>query len=256
MKIWIVSDLHMEFRNPFVHTFMPGDADVAVCAGDVMTKGVVPTIQWLAETIARHITVVFVAGNHEFYSASLSEGIRDGRESAARFPNIHFLENQTVDIGDVRFIGCTLWTDFRLGGRDPTFAMEDVGKGMNDYRRIKYSKRPFRKLKPIDTLRTHHESKAFIASELAQSEDKTAVVVTHHAPSIRSIPSWFRDDAVVSAYASSLEPLILEAQPALWIHGHVHQRIEYRIGGTLVVSNPRGYPGQRTGFDPDFVIEV
>jgi len=255
MKIWIASDLHLEFGNPFVPT-MPGDADVIVCAGDVLTKGVVPTIQWFAETIARHIPVVVVAGNHEFYSASLEEGIRDGREFAARFPNIHFLENQSVDIGEVRFIGCTLWTDFRLGGRDPTFAMEDVAKGMNDYRRIKFQKRPFKKLKPIHTLRKHQESKAFIAAELAACTDKTAIVVTHHAPSIRSIASWDRSDPVVSAYASHLEPLILEAQPSLWVHGHVHHRNEYRIGDTLVVSNARGYPGQKTGFDPDFIVEV
>ncbi len=256
MKIWIASDLHLEFGNPFVPTVQPGEADVFVCAGDVWTKGVVPTIQWLAETIALHMPVVLVAGNHEFYSASLNEGIRDGHKVAVRFPNVHFLENQSVDIGDVRFIGCTLWTDFRLGGRDPIFAMEDVAKGMNDYKRIKYEKRPYSKLRPIHTLRKHLESKAFIAAELVACTDKTAVVVTHHAPSIRSIPSWDRDDPVVSAYASHLEPLVLEAQPPLWIHGHVHHRNEYRIGDTMVLSNPRGYPGQKTGFDPNFIIEV
>ncbi len=256
MKLWIASDLHLEFGKPFEHTLLPGDADVFVCAGDVTTKGVLPTIQWFAETIARHIPVVFVAGNHEFYSASLEDGIRDGREFAAQYPNIHFLENQSVDIGEVRFIGCTLWTDFRLGGRDPTFAMEDVAKGMNDYRRIKYQKRPFKKLKPIHTLRKHQESKAFIAAELAACTDKTAVVVTHHAPSIRSVSSWHLNDPVVSAYASHLEPLILDTQPKLWVHGHVHHHNEYRIGETLVLSNPRGYPGEKTGFDPELVVEV
>ncbi|MDX1006612.1 phosphatase [Sinorhizobium medicae] len=255
MKIWIVSDLHLEFGNPFSNT-IPPDADVLVCAGDVLTKGVIPTIQWFADTIASDVPVVFVGGNHEFYGASIKEGIRDGREFAARFSNIHFLENERVDIGEVRFVGCTLWTDFRLGGRDPAFAMEDVAKGMNDYKRIKHSKRPYQKFKPIHALRKHQESRTFIASELSGSEGKTMVVVTHHAPSVRSIPRWGRDDPVVSAYASSLEPLILQTQPALWIHGHIHEHREYRIGDTLVLSNPRGYPGERTGFDPGFTIDV
>lgn len=255
MKIWVLSDLHLEFGNPFLQT-PPTDADVLVCAGDVLTKGVVPSINWFADTFSQSIPVIFVSGNHEYYAASIEQGIRDGRESADRFSNIHFLENEAVDIGHVRFIGSTLWTDFRLGGCDPVFAMEDAAKWMNDYKRIKYSKQPFKKFKPIHALRKHQESRSFIVSELARCEGKTTVVVSHHAPSIRSMPSWDQGDPVAPCYASSLEPLILEAQPSLWIHGHIHSHNEYRIGGTLVVSNPRGYPGEKTGFDPSFVVEV
>lgn len=255
MKIWIVSDLHLEFGEPFLQT-PPDDAEVLVCAGDILTKGNVPTIQWLADTVARVIPVVFVAGNHEYYSGSIQEGVREGREVAGRYSNIHFLENETVDIGHVRFIGSTLWTDFRLGVRDPAFAMDDAAKAMNDYKRIKYSKRPFRKFKPIHALRKHQESQAYIASELRGCEGKTAVVVTHHAPSVRSIPSLYLDDPLVASYASNLESLILETQPSLWVHGHIHCRSQYTIGETLLVSNPRGYPGETTGFEPGLVVEV
>jgi Icc-related predicted phosphoesterase len=255
MKLWLMSDLHLEFGVPFNHS-PPEETDVVVCAGDISTKGIIPSLRWLADTIASDIPIVFVAGNHEFYGGSVQENIRDAREFANVFPNIHFLENEAVDIGDVRFIGGTLWTDFQLFGREAAFAMADAETGMNDYRRIKLTKRPYKKFKPIHAFRKHQETRAFIASSLQEGQGRTTVVVTHHAPSSRSVPAWYRDDPVVACYASHLESLILDAQPALWIHGHLHNRSDYNIGQTRVLSNPRGYPGERTGFDPGLVVEI
>lgn len=255
MKLWIISDLHLEFGQPFLPT-PPNGADVLVCAGDVLDKGLLPSLRWLADTIGRQTPTVFVAGNHEFYGGAIREGIRDAREFVARFSNIHFLENEAVDIGGVRFIGGTLWTDFRLPGREPTFAMADAAKGMNDYKRIKFAKLPYQKFKPIHALRKHQETLIFITSELRGNEGRPTVMVTHHAPSIRSVPSWFREDALTACYASQLEGLILDTQPTLWVHGHLHNRVDYMIGETRVVANPRGYPGENTGFDPAFALEI
>jgi len=74
------------------------------------------------------------------------------------------------------------------------------------------------------------------------------VVVTHHAPSARSLtyqePSWLLD----SAYASNLDHLMGEERVRLWVHGHTHLATDYEVMGTRVVSNPRGYvPGGRDG---------
>jgi hypothetical protein len=141
MKLWVLSDLHLEFGVPFAQQ-APKDADVLVCPGDLLTRGVVPSIEWLASHIEPSLPVVFVAGNHEFYGGSLREGLRDAREAASRYPNLHFLENDAVDISGIRFIGGTLWTDFRLLGGDPQFAMTAAQSGMNDYRKIKNAKVP------------------------------------------------------------------------------------------------------------------
>ncbi|KQV73242.1 metallophosphoesterase [Rhizobium sp. Root1220] len=255
MKLWPISDLHLEFGVPFDHR-LPEGTDVVVCAGDVTTKGIIPSLQWLADNIAPEIPVVCVAGNHEFYGGFVQENIRDARKFANGFPNIHFLENETVDIGNMQFIGGTLWTDFQLFGREAAFAMADAEAGMNDYRRIKFTKRPYKKFKPIHAFRKHQETRNFIAAAMEGSAERTTVVLTHHAPSSRSVPSWYREGSAVACYASHLESLILDAQPALWIHGHLHNRSDYHIGQTRVVSNPRGYPGERTGFDPGFVVEI
>lgn len=255
MKIWIISDLHAEFGGP-VNLTPPDHVDVMVCAGDVLTKGISPSIKWLANNVARVIPVVFVGGNHEFYGASVQESIRDAREIAASYSNIHFLENDAVDIGGVRFVGGSLWTDFRLFGRDPALAMAHAEQGMNDFKRIKFSKLPYRKFKPIHAFRKHQETRDYVASELRRGKERKTVVVTHHAPSSRSIAPEFRDDPLSACYASDLESLIAETQPTLWVHGHVHHRNNYLIQGSRIVSNSRGYPGERTGFDPVFSVEI
>ncbi|MBX5157602.1 phosphatase [Rhizobium sp. NZLR8] len=255
MKLWIISDIHLEFGQPFLQT-PPIDADVLICAGDLGTKGVVPSLQWLADTYANTLPVIFVPGNHEFYFAAIEESIRDAREFAAGFSNIHFLENDAVEIGGVKFIGGTLWTDFRLFGRKPEVSMSYAQSGMNDFKKINFSKAPFRKFKPIDAYRKHVESRDFIAAELCKRTPMPTVVITHHAPSPRSIDPGFRHDPLSACYASDLEDLMWEAGPDLWVHGHVHHRNDYKVGDTRVVSNPRGYPSERTGFDPAFIVEI
>lgn len=255
MKLWIISDLHLEFGQPFVGP-LP-DADVLVCAGDLLTRGIVPSIEWLATNIPSSMPVVFTAGNHEYYRATVLESIRDARLLRDRYPHIHFLENETVDIGDVRFIGATLWTDFRLNGGDPELAMAAAQAGMNDYKKIKFSKLPYQKFKPIHAYRKHHESRAFLKSALLENATaRKTVVLTHHAPLSRSIPAEFQGDPLSACYATNLEDLIVDGQPALWVHGHVHKGVDCRVGGTRVLANPRGYPGEGIGFDPQLVIEI
>jgi hypothetical protein len=46
----------------------------------------------------------------------------------------------------------------------------------------------------------------------------------------------------------------------LWIHGHTHDSFDYRLNGTRVLCNPRGYArdgvNENPMFDPQLVIEV
>lgn len=255
MKAWVISDLHLEFGNAFSEP-TPADVDILICAGDVLTRGIVPSIEWLAANVASSIPAVFVAGNHEYYRAAVQESIKAARSLRDRYPHIHFLENGAVEIGGVRFIGGTLWTDFRVLGGDPAFAMIAAETGMNDYRKIKFSKQPYRRFKPIHAYRMHQETRAFLGSELTENASRRTVVISHHAPSFKSIQQEFRGDPLSACYASDLENLVRESAPQLWVHGHVHRRVDYVVGQTRVISNPRGYPGERSGFDPGLVVEI
>lgn len=255
MRIWVFSDIHLEFGSRFQVT-PPDDIDVIVCAGDVLDKGVVPSIEWLSTFADPAVPVIFVAGNHEFYRSFLVDSIAAAEALRDRYPNVHFLDDRDVVLDDVLFSGATFWTDFRLFGRNPEVSMWAAEKGMNDYKQIRFQKKPFMKFKPIHSFRRHDASIKFLGESLGRGDVRKKVVVTHHAPSPRSISRWFRDDSLSPCYASDCEAFIREAEPDVWVHGHVHQCLDYTLGFTRVVCNPRGYPGEATGFDPGLVIDV
>ena len=82
-------------------------------------------------------------------------------------------------------------------------------------------------------------------------------MITHHAPSPRSIHPRSARDPLMPGYASDLEEVIERFQPALWIHGHVHRAVDFSIGRTRVLANPRGYDREAwVGYRPDLVIEL
>jgi hypothetical protein len=164
------------------------------------------------------------------------------------------LENDKLVIDDVVFLGCTLWTDFKLFG-DPRIAGCQASLEMTDYKRIRVSPE-FRRLRPTDTASIHWRSRNWLKEELAHSKNKK-VVVTHHAPSMRSVAQCHREDIVSAAFASHMDNVVRESGARVWIHGHGHATFDYVIGNTRVVCNPRGYPDEpNSAFIPDLLVEV
>lgn len=256
MKAWILSDIHLEIDPGFDWPGIP-DADVCVCAGDLHDGGVVRSIEWLGEHVAPHMPVIMIPGNHEFYGAAIKEGLEAGYEAARRFHNVHLLDGDVVIFERYRFVGATLWTDFLLNGHAGS-AMFAAREHLADYRRIKRSKTPFKRFSPRESQHLHHLARYHIEEVLSTPSTRPTVVVTHHAPSLMSVPREFLKDALTPAFASNLEAKILEYQPLLWVHGHIHHPSDYRIGNTRVVCNPRGYPGEgcRKFFNPALVVDL
>lgn len=247
MKLHVFSDLHLGFA-PFAPP--ETDADVLVLPGDVDvgTDGIAKAREW-----ARGRPTLYVAGNHEFYGEAIPRHLGKMEDAAAGSP-VELLENRAVVIGGVRFLGCTLWTDFDLFGERRACAAA-AEAAMNDFRQIRMEPE-FRRFRAFDAGSLHLRSLKWLVARLDEAFDGPTVVVTHHAPSIRSIKPVHRQDPVSAAFASDLEWL-LDGRASLWIHGHTHFCCDYTAGGTRVVSNQRGYPGEDTGaFAPAFVIEV
>lgn len=244
MRIRVLSDLHQEFGEIDVPDT---DCDCVVLAGDVSTK--LNGIKWIKQRF-RNKPVIYICGNHEFYGAKLPS-LMDKIRAEAEGSNVKFLENDSVVINGVCFFGCTLWTDMAEQGA--TAAAEQ----MNDYKRVRNSAKGYKKLSPKDTRAVHFSSLETMRKCFEQHDPSKCVVVTHHAPSIRSLPKHRHADLISCAYASRLDEFVLEHQPALWIHGHIHHNSDYMIGQTRVLSNPRAYPdGPNAGFVPDMVVEV
>jgi predicted phosphodiesterase len=252
MKIRILSDLHNEFGRA---ELPPTKADVVVLAGDVDVgiRGVSFAQQLFGEQI-----VLYVAGNHEYYGHGIPALTHELRAAADR-TNVRYLEKEAIVINGVRFLGTTLWTDFNLfGPARAAEAMTAAGLWLNDFRQIKNTLGQTRRfLNPEDALELHAECRTWLANHLAAPWNGPSVVVTHHAPSRSSVPRQHLNNVLSAAFTSDLEQLITEKAPDLWIHGHTHHCVDYRVGKTRVVSNQRGYPHEPVGgFTPGFVVDL
>jgi predicted phosphodiesterase len=246
----VLSDLHLE-RATFAAP--PIDADVVVLAGDVALG--TGDVQWAREWAGAR-PVLYVAGNHEFYGHAIPDLFTELRRASGGSP-VHVLENDALVLGGVRFLGCTLWSDFEFDGPDRrAVSMEVCERAVNDYRLIGLGGAD-RSLATDDTLALHQASRRWLTEQLAQEHDGPTVVITHHAPLIRARPAKPLLRALGGAFASDLTELMGADRVALWIYGHTHMSADLELRGTRILSNPRGYPNQHVdGFDPARVIEV
>ena len=173
---------------------------------------------------------------------------------------MHFLENDSAVIGGVRFLGCTRWTDYAVEGSDPedvAFAMAIAEQQLNDHRQIAWRRLPaFEGFPPRRALDLHRRSRGYLDGALAWQHDGPTVVVTHHAPHPGSIHPRWKGLTLNACFASDLSELIEERRPDLWLHGHMHDSFDYRVAGTRIVCNPKGYRSENAAFAPRLVVEV
>lgn len=222
MNAYVCADLHCEFhpdggRDLIAHV-LP-DAEMIIVAGDLaVAKGLRLALGLLAE---KYPHVVYVAGNHDYYHSSLEEVERLRRTPG--LGNVHWLEDEVEEIAGVRFVGCTLW----FGHHRPELEQE-----LSDFHVI------------ADFRQWVHRKNAQSIEFLRRNVTRDSVVVTHHLPSMSSIVPRHRDSALNCFFVCpEAEGIVLEQSPRLWIHGHTHDSLDYRLGQTRVFCNPLGYVG-------------
>ncbi|RBP43752.1 Icc-related predicted phosphoesterase [Roseimicrobium gellanilyticum] len=249
MRIHILSDLHQEFGEVDVPEV---SCDLVILAGDVSTK--LNGLTWIRKRFPS-MPVIYLCGNHEFYGEKLPR-VTEKLRLECEGTNVHYLENDAVELGGYWFYGCTLWTDLALHG-DWHVGAGEAGELMNDYKRVRNSEKSYRHLTPQDTRALHLHSVEAMGEFLEGHDPSRTVVVTHHAPSMCSLPEHRRSKLLSCAYASHLDDFILKHEPLLWIHGHIHHSCDYHIGQTRVVANPRAYPdGPNVWFNPALVMDL
>lgn len=233
MKIAVVSDLHLEFRekgfapvpDDRFHVYggmsLPREigADVFVIAGDIHPdRHVRDHVEAVIEA-ETGLPVVMVLGNHDYYGGDFPS------DSGA----IH-------RIGDLRIATATLWTSL-----SPMDAL--VQNAMLDFRRIRgISAEAWNDL--------YHRHVAFLKSAAAD------VIVTHHAPSSQSIHPRFQGNALNAFFVSNLYVPFEFPGTRLWIHGHTHDAFDYTWDGVRIFCNPWGYPHEALPENPHPPIAI
>ncbi len=238
-RVAIYSDLHLEFEDWAPPAL---DVDLVVLAGDIHTgtQGVL----WAKRAFSA--PVIYVPGNHEFYGHELDRLPAELR-LAAGDSHVHVLDGERIECAGLTVAGVTLWTDF--DGENPA-VLDMSRRAMADYELITLADHDRRAL-PGDMLALHHRGREWLAG-LPPCD----IVITHHAPSHRSVSPRFQGHFLNGAFASDLDSLILAMTPSLWVHGHMHDARDYEVGGTRVVCNPRGYPREQGAFDEVLVIDI
>lgn len=257
MKFYYYSDLHNdledtltkhEFREGKTRIFMPPPLEdekesILLLAGDIdeIKKKDNPRLTHYLKSLSnRFKAIVYIMGNHEFYKSKLNEGVSKLKERLSSIENLYILDNETVEIDGISIIGSTLWTNYN--NQDAYLMQKAIERngGLRDFRKITYkSLAGFRRLMPSDVVNEFLKSKAFVFQEIEKAKLKghKTLVMTHHAPSLKSCMG----DEFDGAYGSDLESEIIKSEPDIWIHGHIHESKDYWIGKTRILCNPRGY---------------
>lgn len=253
MKLNILSDLHLGFE---AMAQPANDADVVVLAGDIARPR--EAVAW---ALSLHKPVLYVLGNHEFYGSSLDATAAEMRRLCAGTA-VQLLDDSEVHIGPVRFLGSTLWTDFELFESPEVreAAHVEAQRMLRDFSRIRRREDSDALFTPADAAALFQRHARWLDERLASPHAGPTVVITHHAPSARSIHPRFADSLLNACFVSNADHLLGAQRAALWIHGHTHDSFDYRVDGTRVVCNPRGYC--RAGvienplFDANLVIDL
>lgn len=288
MKIAITSDVHLEFGALELQN--EEGADVLVLSGDILVEqdirmpdpySIMDTsrsmrfYEFLQNAALNFKHVIYVMGNHEHYHGDFALTGKSIKHFFRHIQNLHVLENESINIDDVTFIGGTMWTD--MNNEDP-LTLYHIKTMMNDFQVVKnsarkvYRKVPLYKRKeddsgyelnekgfmieigtkmkeenakfsPEDAVEENRKFKGYLHSVIEGKNDQKFVVCTHHTPSFRSCDEYYKNDQLMNgAYHNNLDEYIMDhPQIKLWTHGHVHQKYDYMIGETRVVCNPRGY---------------
>lgn len=203
----------------------------------------------------RFAEVIWIPGNHEYYGHKFSDyhDTRVAINMATEYGNVFYWNRNrtsyvTVCGRNVHIVAATMWSD--CDNANP-LSMYAVSQGLNDYKHITFADVEadvYRKLRVSDTIGAHHRDRAYIFDQVnrfkSADPDCAVIVMTHHAPSFESVPERYKGDVLSNAYASCIDfNRFTHGEPTVWIHGHLHDTVNYWIGSTNVISNPFGYPG-------------
>ncbi len=264
MKLQILSDLHIDSyarqAHPMGH-IPKTDADLVLVAGDTANSD--SGMPWLQEQAAQlQVPIITIAGNHEYFS----EYVLHFDQKLATWDNynevsaqgVRFLQCQHIDIGDIRILGCTLWTDYQYQANEDTMVI--ARRFMRDYKQIYAGSDLF---SPEVSMQLHAKQRQWLRQALITAKvlGKKTVVMSHHSISPLSVSDKYATLPSNAAFVSDFSAWMHESwAPTLWVHGHTHEAFDYHINNTRVIVNPRAYPNEVSSTEIEFawdrVIEI
>ena len=251
MRVAYCSDLHLEFQS--VKLENTDNSDVLILAGDICVayqvfEPEVYNTTFSSEKIYNFFNdctknfkhVIYIAGNHESYRSDIDETLPYLKKCFGDIPNLYILDNESIELDGITFVGSTLWAD--ANKNDPT-TLFLLNRSLNDFRCIGIGENTF---SSKDMVKRFDVNKLFLSDAL-KDNTKTYVVITHHGVSEKCVSDEYTLDYHVNGgYRSILDGFIMDRpQIKNWIVGHSHSQLDVMVGDTRLLRNPRGYPNEK-----------
>ena len=255
-SIALHSDLHLE-RQGLPKDWLQEMPDILILAGDIVR--IDDSYRLLTDLADKYkdMQILYVTGNHEYYDIeNMLEAERILKASLKSHERIHFLQNDTIEINGIRFLGTTGWSRMlSLGIEKQLEAKYLVGYSINDFRLIGYEDRIFT---VDDCIELGEQQYEWLKTELSKDTGcKHTVVITHFSPSLKLRNTQFPIDEMSAYFHASFDDLIEKYQPDIWMFGHTHANFDIHMGMTRVISNQKGYGRECiNSYQPDWVISL
>lgn len=254
----IISDLHLEHQQKitsllqFVNTHKQIGRNgynlndkknlnrILILAGDIGYPTENNYWLFLEDCSKKYKHVICIPGNHEYYDGEynnidqINEIIeKKSKEIMNRTKNFHYLNNSTVTIDGITYIGTTLWSNL------DTSKKREIVRGLNDFNYIKM--KLCKNFTFDDYIDFHQRDLNWLTTEINKNineNNNNFVVITHHLPSFQLVHSKYRESSINSAFSTNLDNII---NGKLWISGHTHTPMTKTINNVPVIVNPFGY---------------
>jgi predicted phosphodiesterase len=237
--------MHRDGGEEFVSQLVVPDCDLTVIAGDLSQAD---HWRWklnLREICAKSRHVLYVLGNHECYSASITEVDIKAHKLPDKIPNLtvasraKILTSQDIPaLGNLSMLAGTLWFPDAPDHRYYKDLMNDFGYIQGLEPEI------YRRNERFDIL-------------LHGIKDEPCIVVSHHLPSSSSVHPKYRRSSINRFFVGfDNDELIADSHILAFVHGHSHEPVDYKIGNTRIVSNPAGYIHELPAFWEPKIIDI
>ncbi len=242
MKYRVFSDIHLDHGMWYPKPLPYDDETTLILAGDLWTgTRRTDTLRWLHELSEKFKRVVFVLGNHDYWtnrSGNANWQLIPGEFKYFLPSNVYLLEKEVVELDGIQIGGATLWTD--IDKFNPV-AMINAYKYTNDF--------TFMPKMDVELwLKEYTDTVKWIDSVSLD------ILITHYVPSPHFCHPRYRG-MIESCMFNSNTIGQISSWPKVWIFGHTHDNYNETLCNTEFICNPRGYNYENPNFKEESLYE-
>lgn len=238
MRVWVTSDLHIDYRRnkQFFQQLSVVDyqSDILIIAGDISHQ-LVEVIGLFRSLVRKFKKVLFVAGNHDLWVTP-----EDNVDySWQKMQQLYHLAQQegivttALTIGELYMVPLQSWYDFSFGHPSAT-----IQRAWQDFKYCQWEE-------SLEEL----TAKLIDQNIPSLSTTKTQVIsFSHFLPMATLIPTQV--PTIVKALlpvmgTQLLLPQIQQLESTIHIYGHSHLNRKVGVGNTVYINNAFGYPKEQ-----------